>query len=376
MSSSSQFKYEIGLMKNVADRGNIETKFWGDFAVRKGYKIKKNVRDGKPIEGIVVQYVEKKTSFQDVDGRVYDTTAKISKYTSDQVKYSNDSYFELFDINPNVKNDSGGNVVGPGECEFDDSFQNGALVQYVLDVYQRGQNKGQPRIDPKTGLPVGLIPQVYPSTDANFNLYKTRGSIEMIGKNYFISTDDKAKYDRIRNLRWNSSEDTPANGLPYLPYSPDVLALINSSTESPVFVHKVVATWDESNDGLTRISSTSTTEQPSSSASSSSTRLRVSSPPPSSRQSSANPVYRAATPNTSSSSSSSSSPIITTTGHCVIPGCPNDGCIVYNGLCSYHYHEQQKQTQWKKGGKSVKNKKSKTYRKRKTYRKAKTYRKK
>ena len=108
MRSSSNFKYEIGTIDKIDEPRNIETKLWGDFAVAKGYKIKKNVKDGKPIEGIVVQYVEKKTTFQDAKNNVYDTTDKISRYTSDQVKYSNDSYFELFDINPNITVDSDG----------------------------------------------------------------------------------------------------------------------------------------------------------------------------------------------------------------------------------------------------------------------------
>ena len=181
----------------------------GNFSVRKQYNVSKIPK--KNIEGIIVQYVDKKTEVMDALGNIYNTTDAIRNLTSGIVQYSNDSYFEIF------------NVFKNGNSKNADAFQNGSIVQYELE---RGK----------------LVPNTYDVEDPLYETYKTQGNINVVGRNCFISSTNP-NYSTILNLPWSKSTDTPAFGLPYLPYSPEIYNLIFSSTDSNTLIHNVNVKW-------------------------------------------------------------------------------------------------------------------------------------
>jgi hypothetical protein len=185
----------------------------GNFSVRKQYNVSKIPK--KNIEGIIVQYVDKRTEVADALGNIYNTTDDIRKLTSGIVQYSNDSYFEIF------------NVFKNGNSKNADAFQNGSIVQYELE---RGK----------------LLPNTYDVEDPLYEKYKTQGNINVVGRNCFISSTNP-NYSTILNLPWSWDQNTPAFGLPYLPYSPERYNLIFSSTDSNILIHNVNVKWTFNN---------------------------------------------------------------------------------------------------------------------------------
>ena len=185
----------------------------GNFSVRKQYNV--SMIPKKNIDGIVIQYVDKRSEVMDALGNIYNTTDAIQNLTSGIVQYSNDSYFEIFNLFKN------------GNSRNADAFQNGSIVQYELE---RGK----------------LVPNTYDVTDPLYEKYKTQGNINVVGRNCFISSTNP-NYSTILNLPWSSSTNTPAFGLPYLPYSPEIYNLIFSSTDSNTLTHTVNVNWTFTN---------------------------------------------------------------------------------------------------------------------------------
>lgn len=203
----SQYKLSLPYEPIIIEEDN------GNFSVRKQYNVSKIPK--KNIDGIVVQYVDKRTEVMDALGNIYNTTDAIQQLTSGIVKYSNDSYFEIFNLYKN------------GNSKNADAFQNGSIVQYELE---RGK----------------LVPNTYDVTDPLYEKYKTQGNINVVGENCFISSTNP-NYLTILNLPWSSSTNTPAFGLPYLPYSSEIYNLIFSSTDSNTLNHNVNVKWSFTN---------------------------------------------------------------------------------------------------------------------------------
>jgi len=176
------------------------------------------------VKGIIVQYVDKTTSVKDANNKVYNDTASISAFTSNKVNYSNDKYLEYFTLKADARS------------VYGDRFSTGAIVQYD-----------------QTG------PLSYTTDDAEYDTYKTEGTITMIGENWFISADNKG-YRDILALGWiteTKSNPNPANGLHFMPYSKDKYDRLKNCISSNIFIHNVVARWTF-RDPLTIVTSTLT----------------------------------------------------------------------------------------------------------------------
>ena len=191
---------------------------FGDFRVSKDFVIS----DPAPQTFIVVQKVSKTTVVETDDERL-DTTDAIFDFTDERVNYMCDSYYEYFKI----KSD--------GESVDYDKFQNGAIAKY---------NEAD---------------QVLDENDEGF-VFNT-GVITQIGVCACIKRECE-ECEKILALGWDNSDETPANGLPYLECNDEndaLLAHVFSGTHSNVITHKVVVVWDnksELNDGcpMSRVS--------------------------------------------------------------------------------------------------------------------------
>jgi hypothetical protein len=192
----------------------------GNFSVTKEYTVVRNIPIKTPINGIIIQYVNKTSHVADADGNVYNTTQDIDNLTSDMVKYSNDAYFEIFLLEEENKRKRKRIKKDTADSADADAFQNNSLVRYD----------------------VGLEPNTYDINDTDYETFKTEGEINVIGENCFISADNQ-NYGKILGLPWNYDKDTPANGLPYIPYSPDLYNSFFSSADSNILVHTVNVKW-------------------------------------------------------------------------------------------------------------------------------------
>jgi hypothetical protein len=206
-------QYKINLRYNP----QIDAGDNGNFFVRKEYNVINIAKPRQQVLGIIIQYVKKKSQTIDSQGKVYNTSSTISDLTDKNVKYSCDSYFEIFYVFKN------GNSVAA------DGFGNDAMVKYEFDRRERK-----------------VVPNTYPVSDPLYQRFKTKGEITMVGENCFIS-ESNPKYEAIKNLPWYYKPDTPANGLPYLPFSAATYDLIFSSSDSNILTHSVNVTWNFQN---------------------------------------------------------------------------------------------------------------------------------
>lgn len=179
---------------------------FGDFVVYKKFKVTNNKSSHNP-EGIVIQTIFKKTIVEDVNKKIYDTTDKINKFTSNKVLYSNDDYIEIFTLN------------NKGISEYGDNFQNGALTQYDKDC-----------------------PIIYTKDDPLYNKYKTKGFIRVIGASCFISSTNPI-YEILKKLDWSMNKNTPANGLPYKDFDINFYNWFLRYSDSNILVHIVNVNW-------------------------------------------------------------------------------------------------------------------------------------
>jgi hypothetical protein len=198
-------KYKLGLKypPDVLAESN------GNFNVTKEYRVTASPRAS--IDGIVIQYVNKSTSVVDADGTKYDTTEAIRQYTDGMVQFSNDAYFEIFLLYPT------------GNSKHADAFQNNSIVKYELEDGE-------------------LVPNTYDTTDELYKQFKTEGHISVTGENCFISYSNP-NYKAISNLPWSDDDNTPANGLLFLPYSDAAHKTIFNATNSNIMTHRVDVEW-------------------------------------------------------------------------------------------------------------------------------------
>jgi hypothetical protein len=202
--SNSKTNIEYKIKINYVDR---EARKNGDFFEKVEFIVTHNQR--RAVNGFVIQLVEKTTEVKNADNTEYKTTSEISRFTSNNVLYSNDKYFEAFEIKR-------------GKSVHLDSFQNGAITEYDAQGW----------------------PMVYDSVnDSEYDTYKTAGKISFRGTCVFL---DKTTFHRLA-LSWSQDVDTPANGLHYLPYSAGVETTIFAAAQSPKEMHIVDITWDFAN---------------------------------------------------------------------------------------------------------------------------------
>jgi hypothetical protein len=206
-----------------------ETDNWGDFQLRKTFRVTKN-NETTGVFGYVVQKIEKTTRV-DVEGKTLTRTTEIQEFTSSQVLYATHNYYEVFPI-LNGNPCDGEPQEDRGNC-IDDQFQNGPLLRYLPRKTRRGV--------------------IYEADDEP----PTEGSIRMVGTNVFIPTDEATARSiytaiqtgqtsiRLQDTEWTLSPETPANGLPYR----DEFTL----PKGPKTIHNVTVTWN--NQGNTQITS-------------------------------------------------------------------------------------------------------------------------
>ena len=201
---------------------DIEEGDWGDFTVHKEFNVsynphmsnkkslakkiaknktrrninycrkhtRKNTTNG--INGYILQEVKKNTNAYVLCKNGLKKINDIEKFTDGNVKYMNDSYYELF-------------PVLDGKACYGDNFQNGEILHYTID--ENGESGGD-------------------------NNPPTRGTIKQIGIICFIeapyeseiSTQNKMRrnirtikdtYINIFGIDWNINTRLPANGLPF-----------------------------------------------------------------------------------------------------------------------------------------------------------------
>jgi len=195
-------------MINLIFSEPIEVRKFGDFAVQKSYHVP-NSKGGK-----IIQIIKRKTEMTDVDGIKYSTSENISEYTSGNVKFSNDDYVEVFQM---VK----GHSQGGG-----DLIKNGALTKY--DTYN--------------------YPIIYDSIYDEERLpYLTVGKIDVIGINYYLSTDKYKEFTKIYNPV--KDPNSAANGLPTFPLTNDkeflsVFDWLNKNSEYAPLYHNIKVKWN------------------------------------------------------------------------------------------------------------------------------------
>jgi hypothetical protein len=179
---------------------------FGDFRVSKDFIV---TADNSPNSYVVVQKVTKMTNVN-FGNKVLKTTKQILDFTGGRVDNTCDSYYELFDIKAD------------GESENYDKFANAAIAKY---------NDKSQVLDPN---------------DAGF-VFNT-GTIVQEGTAACLKRGCP-ECEAILMLKWYDGEDTPAFGLPYLPYNAktqSALAHAFSGAHSNVIVHTVNVVWDES----------------------------------------------------------------------------------------------------------------------------------
>jgi len=196
---------------------------WGDYVVHKEFVVentKKNRNKTVGVNGFIVQVIEKHTKAYALCGDGYIKEIKnIDEFTSNQVKFMNDSYIELFPIID-------------GECEYGDNFQNGGVLQY-----EKYRGKFYPNNNPPT-----------------------IGKIEQSGLCFFIPVDNKdfvkpvlKKIKSVKNknlplnilgMDWNFLNNTPANGLPFREYNMYDINNLLIYKNSNYIQHNVLAEWN------------------------------------------------------------------------------------------------------------------------------------
>jgi hypothetical protein len=214
-------------MNNYANY-NIESKIkinnireWGDFTISKNFIIKstKGIKQ-KDINGYIIQRITKLTKvkvYKKNSKKVLTTTKQILKFTNNKVDHMSTSYFEVF-------------IVIGGKSVYKDVFDNSAILRYIED---------------DDGI-------FYTNEDL-----LSSGKIEMEGVSIFIPYNGKDIKDKFKNgdlfgLKWDVSDDTPANGLPYIKSTvlkdKKLLKIIKADIQSNQLVHSVLVKWTKQGD--------------------------------------------------------------------------------------------------------------------------------
>lgn len=190
----------------------------GEFVVHKEFKVKSKCNPkSKNVSGYVIQKVEKKTVAYTIKDGIETLIPDISKFTSDYVKYMNDSYYELF-------------FIINGESTDGDNFQNGAILEYTYDELNNSYGPDD-RTDTKGTIKIkGTSWFIEAKKDDVYN-------------NYNLVSENNIKTINILGLEWSLNKDTPANGLPYISIS-ESAKINNIPKSSNILEHNVEVKWD------------------------------------------------------------------------------------------------------------------------------------
>ncbi len=236
----------MSLVEGVDSKGNPfqSAQQCGDFRVTKHFSVRNKKSPAERPNGYVVQYVQKRTRVTHKCGSQWDKTTKeeskceegageatieskedIAKFTVGNTQYMTHSYLELFEIKD-------------GESKTDDTFQNGAVVKYIWEEEdENNNNENNNGYEANANTPKKKVWQpIIEDSDASFF---TKGNIMMLGINIFVQ-DPRL----LTDFPWDKSNVTPANGLPYLVPTDDMLVVIFSMRISEPLVHAIEVTWD------------------------------------------------------------------------------------------------------------------------------------
>jgi hypothetical protein len=201
----------------------------GEFVVHKEFKVESPVQ--AEIYGYVIQKVQKSTNAYTIIDDNKEEIIDIEKFTDGNVKYMNDTYYELF-------------FIINGESTDGDNFQNGAILEYTYD-----HNNNSFRPDDKTNTEGGIIikgTSWFISADKNevidnYNYYINGNINGKMNVNNINNTNNNGN-KKILGINWSLDNNTPANGLPY---SPRISSKANiAKRESNILEHNVKVTWD------------------------------------------------------------------------------------------------------------------------------------
>ena len=202
--------YKITPVNNYfddVDKSGHDVEKCGQFRYLKEFKVENKTNPGVNLSGIIIQAVQKNSKVADANGNVYETTRDILNFTSGNVNYSCDSYFEIFKIDHT------------GQSIYADAFSNGALARYDADG-----------------------PLIYEPADDEYETYKTQGQILMYGRSFFIP-ERGPFFHEVFKLPWNRDKALPANGLPFLAYDAGLYNQLASYSQSNFLDHTVQLFW-------------------------------------------------------------------------------------------------------------------------------------
>jgi hypothetical protein len=237
-------RYLIEIINEKVTEGD-----WGDFTVHKDFNVSYNSRmsNKKLIPKITKNKTKRNTNYckrgtrknttNGINGYILQEVRKhtvayvlcknglkkindIAKFTDGNVKYMNDSYYELF-------------PVLDGKACSGDNFQNGEILRYVIDNNTKkpgGDNNPPTRGTIKQTGKICFIPAPYMSVIST--QLKMRKNIRTV----------KDTYITIFGIDWNINRLLPANGLPYST-SDAVIDLYNKS-KSNTINHIVTVEWN------------------------------------------------------------------------------------------------------------------------------------
>jgi hypothetical protein len=204
----------------------------GEFVVHKAFQLKLNSNPRvRNIFGYVIQKVEKNTDAYIIDGRSK-RIRDISEFTSGQVKYMNESYYELF-------------CIINGQSIDGDNFQNGAILEYTEDIDgsfgpdDRTNTKGTIRITATSWF----IKADEKEVKDTYTLIQNHVNMDKVNEVDEINEINATNDIQIMGLTWSLNKNTPTNGLPYIK-NISTINIEKLSKNSNILEHNVKVTWD------------------------------------------------------------------------------------------------------------------------------------
>lgn len=204
---------------------------WGAFKYFKAFNILRRTRNNNRrtakniygnISGFVVQYVKKQVDASVLCGDDKLKQIKnIENFTSQQVKYMNHSYTELF-------------PVLNGQSVYADVFSNGPILRYEYDEDDKLWYADD---NPPTSGQIIQEGIIYFISAPEEDVQRVIDLMENQNKNKNKNTEIN-----IFGIKWDINKIFPTNGLPYSD-SPSTMRLIGSK-QSNMLHHMVVAKWD------------------------------------------------------------------------------------------------------------------------------------
>lgn len=177
----------------------------GDFRSTVDFRVTDKGRNTSGVNGIIVQLIKKSTTvdvYDDEGGgkvKTLTTSEQISDYTGGNVKFMNYNYLEYFEVQN-------------GESVDGDQFGNGPVCEY---------DQSEPIIDDEQDMSHGIINQ----------------------KGYAVFIPSPVSDQIKTKLKWNSELNTPANGLPMLPFDAKTWNDLFQARRSHVYVHTLLLEW-------------------------------------------------------------------------------------------------------------------------------------